>query len=367
MKLSIRKTLFISLALMLVLAIAALGITLFRVNRTVTVPGRFEYRMRVPVVAKEPGYVAEIFATPDQNVNKGELLLLLENRNLDREVLGVRDQLATYDLEIRDLTEQSEFAIAQLRRDIESNRLRLQTKSAELESQRELFVLHLQMYESDSITKYQYDDVRLRYLAIQNEVRELEIGLSGLGDLVLERNATTDMAITRKTHVREIALRRLDDLDRRRDNLRVVAPESGMLLAGIWSELIHTYVSATTVLGRVVTLDQIIFSGFAQDSDIIRVETGQSVYFDVDVFRRKAFVNGTVTSVGYAAIESSDRNLFPVQIEVENAAFFDRDRELYIRAGVTGEAIIITEEGLSLIELVWEKIRKLADFEVYAQ
>ena len=60
-------------------------------------------------------------------------------------------------------------------------------------------------------------------------------------------------------------------------------------------------------------------------------------------------------------------NAFPVTIEVSDKRFFDRDREFYIQAGVRGQAVIVVEEDLSLITLVWEKIVNFVDFGVNAE
>ena len=141
-----------------------------------------------------------------------------------------------------------------------------------------------------------------------------------------------------------------------------------MLVSEVWEDLQGTYLASGTQVGSIVSLDEIDFNGFATDSDVIRIRDGQEAYFDVAMFRRKAFVKGTVTRIGHIATTGTDgRSRFPIRIEVQNTTFFDRNQQLYIQAGIGAEAVIVTERGLSLIELVWEKIRKLTDFGVYTE
>jgi hypothetical protein len=53
--------------------------------------------------------------------------------------------------------------------------------------------------------------------------------------------------------------------------------------------------------------------------------------------------------------------MYPVEIEVMNKEFFDRGRKRFIHAGVVGEAIIMTERDIPIIELFWERIIKYVD------
>ena len=57
MKLTIRKTLLFSLAIFIVLTVAALLVLFYRINRTVLVDGVFDYRASNPVTVEEGGFV----------------------------------------------------------------------------------------------------------------------------------------------------------------------------------------------------------------------------------------------------------------------------------------------------------------------
>ncbi len=357
----------ISLLLLLLLAAAALAVTFFRVNRTVTIRGVFEYRASCPIVVREPGFVQDVVAEVDQRVTEGDVLLILENRDLDMEIKSLRNQLSVYELELERLADQKDHDVFQTRQDILLLRERLQVKTIELEHRESLFISYRELHRTKSIMRNQYDEVRLAYLSVRAEIAELEIELvkknNALGEL--ETTASGLVALKKKDH--DIARERLSHLIGRHENLVITAPEPGVLLAEDWGDLRSSYMGPGTHVADIVSLDQIDFVGFATDADIIRIREGQDAYFDVDVFRRKAFVNGTVTKVGHLAMEAEGRSLFPVRIEIANTTFFDRGQRLYIQAGVSAEAVVITEKGLSLIQLVWEKVRKLTDFQVYAQ
>jgi hypothetical protein len=81
-----------------------------------------------------------------------------------------------------------------------------------------------------------------------------------------------------------------------------------------------------------------------------------------------AATRGTVRGVGYApAAGEGGVSRFPVLIEVDDKRFFDRGHELYIQAGVRGQAVIIVEENLSLASLVWEKVVDFVDYDIYVE
>ena len=358
----------ISLGLLLVLSIAALGISFFNVNRTVTVRGAFEYRDTYPVISLESGVVREIVVEVDQTVSKGDVLIVLENKSLKMEIADLESRISLLDLETDSFSAKNVYDISQFVSDLELLRKQQQMKTEELEFREELYDVNLAMYERKSIAKHQYDEVRLAYLAVRLEMDQIESSLIKKNAALREFQDSIVQTLKVYSSERKAAEAKLQYLLERQTDLTVRSPAAGVLHSTDLEYLRGAHLSASTHIADVVSLDDIDFVGFAIDADIIRVKEGQEAYFDVDIFRRKAFVKGTVTRVGHMAKRGPDgRNLFPVRVEVDNPTFFDRGQLLYIQAGVSGDAVIITEKGLSLIELVWEKILKLTDFQVYAQ
>ena len=110
MKLTIRKTLLFSLLLFFVLAAAALAVMFFRVNRTVTVAGLFSYRDSFPITVEEAGLVREVTVETDMRVEKGDILVVLSNPELEREITALEQKIAMSLLELENLVRQESSA-----------------------------------------------------------------------------------------------------------------------------------------------------------------------------------------------------------------------------------------------------------------
>ena len=368
MKLTIRKTLLFSLLLFFVLAVAALAVTFFRVNRTVMVAGEFTYRDMFPITVEEAGFVRELLIETDERVADGDVIAVLSNPELDREISGLEKRLAMSAIELDSLARQANSIRFDTEQDILALESVLETKTLELDFRSDQYALSNQMHQAGSITKEQHDASRLTFMGAEAAVKEIEIQLSKRRRALSELDSDSGSPVVLKQKTMDIDRDTLEYLRERKGNLQIRAPGSGVLLSTMWDSIENTYLAKGARIGDVVSFDDINFVGYARDTDIIRIKEGQKSYFDVDIFRRKVFVQGTVTRIGYQAVSGSGGvSQFPVTIEVDNKLFIDRDQEFYIQAGVKGQAVIIVEEELSLFKLVWEKIVDFVDFGVYVE
>ena len=199
-----------------------------------------------------------------------------------------------------------------------------------------------------------YEDAVLAHRAAQADVADLEIRIAQAAGRLAELDSTSRLRYDLKRREYAIEQDRLRQLRERVARLTVAAPADGRLLAEDLEGLLNRWVARGAAVGEVVSSDRIGFLGHARGADAVRLSEGQDVYFNVEVFRRRRFVRGTVTRIGFKATEGTGG--FPVEIDVPDNRFFDRGRELFIQAGVPGEAVIITERGVSLVALVWEKV-----------
>ena len=368
MKLTIRKTLLFSLALFFILAIAALAVTFLRVNRTVMVDGVFDYRETYPLTVEEPGFVQDLPVEKDSWVEKGDVVVALSNRDLEKEIADMERRLSMSAVELDSLERQESLARFTAAQDELSLEEMLKTKKLESEYRQGLHQMNRELYQAGSLTKERYEASQLTFRSAQGAVTEIEIQLRKSRRKLAELTAGPGTSLALKRRVLEIDRKNLEYMRSRQANLLIRAPESGVLLAVTWDSLKNTYLGKGTHFADIVSFDDINFVGHAKDTDIIRIKEGQKTYFDVEIFRRKIFVNGTVTNIGYKAVPGLNGfNQFPITIEVDNKKFLDRNQEFYIQAGVRGQAVIIVEEELSLITLVWEKILDFVDFGVYTE
>lgn len=368
MKLTIRKTLLFSLGLFILLAFAALAVTFFRINRTVLVDGIFEYRDSYAVAVEEPGFVDRVLVETDTKVNQGDALAVIASHDLEREIAAMERRVSISALELANMETQQATQLFAAEQDVLSFEEALSTKNLELDYRRDLHEMNEKLYRDGSITKERHDASRLAYRSVQGAVAELEIQLSRKQRTVEDLKVSPSPARAVKLKSLEIDRDQLAYLRSRQERLTIRARESGVLLSDSWNTLEGTYLPRGTHIADIVSFDEIDFVGYTKDTDIIRIKEGQTSYFDVDIFRRKVFVNGTVTHISHQAAEGpGGLRLFPITIEIDNKKFIDRDQEFYIQAGVKGQAVVIVEEDLSLIALIWEKVLSFADFGVYTE
>lgn len=368
MKLTIRKTLLLSLGIFLLLGVAALAVTFFRVNRTVVVDGEFTYRESLPLTVRESGFVEQIVSSDNEWVDEGDTLIILSNPDLEREFAAAKQRLDSTAIQLAELERQKEEILFQTRQDKLLLEKLVNIRHAETVYIDEQHSMKKRLFESGSLTSEQLSASQLALKKAENAEAEARIRLESIAHSLQSMENGPDAGIILKKVELEQTDRTVKYLRERLELLALAAPASGMLISNSWDGLANSFLRAGDTIGDVVSFEDINFTGFAKDTDIIRIDEGQLAYFDVEVFRRKVFVNGVVAEIGYQAISGpGGLKLFPVEIELANKMFVDRGNEFYIQAGVKGQAVIIVEERLSLISMVWEKILDFADFGVYTE
>jgi multidrug resistance efflux pump len=359
MKLTVRRSLAIALTLFVFLLLASLGLILLPVDRRVTIPGVFAYREVHPVVCETPGFVAEIFVETDSSLEGGTPILRLSNSELESELRRTTVSVDMIDLELREILRAGgydatvgELDVSRMREDLSFRRDRLAYLEEAMQSARDLAGRNLASRRS-------YEEAELDYKEELARVSELEIDLAKAQRNLQELDTATRLQYEVKTKQHEIELERLALLQSQQEKLIVRAPATGRLVAPDIHKLRNTRLTAGTQIGEVVS-DDLLFKAVAGGVDVVRIREGQNVYFNVELFRRKQIVQGRVARVG-AQPSSGSVTGFPVEIEVPDRRFFDRGRELFLQAGVTGEAVVVTEEGLPLARVLWERVIDAVD------
>jgi len=167
--------------------------------------------------ALEGGRVAEVFATNGSRVTAGQKLLQLENSAFELELIDRESDLVQQQNNLRAAT----LALEQSRVNLEDERLALESK---LEDQERLYRRAESLHADALISEQDFDRIETEYKFLQRRVR-------------LNREARRKETALRQTQVVQMreAVKRLqenlDTLSRKRDNLLIRAPESGLLTA----------------------------------------------------------------------------------------------------------------------------------------
>ena len=354
MKLTVGRSIAIAALLFGFLVLATAALALLPVDRRVVVPGRFVYRSALPVVVGEAGFVTRVLAKEDSLVGEGQPILEIENEELVGDLRRSEALLGIHEIEMQQILQGESSGratgaldVTQIEEELAFRKERLSYLETAVGHTRDLLAKNLGSRRS-------YEDAVLAHRAAQADVADLEIRIAQAAGRLAELDSTSRLRYDLKRREYAIEQDRLRQLRERVARLTVAAPADGRLLAEDLEGLLNRWVARGAAVGEVVSSDRIGFLGHARGADAVRLSEGQDVYFNVEVFRRRRFVRGTVTRIGFKATEGTGG--FPVEIDVPDNRFFDRGRELFIQAGVPGEAVIITERGVSLVALVWEKV-----------
>ncbi|MCG2760643.1 MAG: hypothetical protein L6407_05475, partial [Candidatus Delongbacteria bacterium] len=219
----------------------------------------------------------------------------------------------------------------------------------------------IDLYSKKIISKDEYEAANIALKQKELEVTSIQIQLNELNKTLQKLDTSTYLSYKLKQKELELEEGKLHYLTKRNDLLTITAKMDGKLIADKLENNLNVYFSKGDKIGDIVSHEHIDFIGYASGSDIIREKEGQKTFFNVDTFRGKDFIKGKVKSIGLKPELFSGVISFPIEIEVTSSEFFDRERKRFIHAGVMGEAIIITEEDLPIMRLLWERIVKYTD------
>ena len=366
MKLTVRKSLFIALILFAFLVLASLGLTFLRIDRKTALQGVFVYRDIQPVICEEGGFVSEILVRESGFVQPGDPIMVMVNDDLDMEIRLSENRLNICRIEFEEMLGLKELDLTVMSFDASSQMEGIAAKRERLAYLEGIADTRKGLYDSKLASKEDYERALLDLKEARSELSRLEIDLKQTGSRLAEQDASALLRYALKAEEVEMERQRLAFLRKRQEKLTVTSKAEGRLISENIDRLRNTFQNKGTPIGDVVSFDAINFLGYAEGTDVIRIEEGQEVFFNVELFRRRNLITGKVVRVGSGApgpagVSGESFRGFAVEIEVDNRAFFDRGNELYIQAGIPAEAIVITEKDVSLIRMLWERVVRVAN------
>ncbi len=361
MRVTIKKSIIIAIAMLILLAFAVSVLTLMRIDRKVIVPGAFTYRSISPVVAEESGFVSAVYKNENSMLALNDTILTLRNDDLEMEIVNSENRIMIYKLGLEEILQLKKIDVSLSSYDISKLQEELKVKKDEREYYESVMRDKSDLYQKKIVSKDEFEAANIVLKQKELEVRSIEIQISELNKQLQKLDTSTFLSYKLKQKELEIEQDRLNYLKKRNGLLSITAKMTGKLVTDKMSGLLNSYLAKGTKIGDIVSENETDFIGYASGADIIRVREGQKVFFNVDTFRGKDFIKGVVKKIGLKPENISGSITFPVEIEVLNTEFFDRGRKRFIHAGVVGEAIIITEEDLPIMRILWEQIIKYAD------
>ena len=361
MKLTLRKTILLSSLLFVVLFICAVGIIFLNIDRKVTISGSFVYHSVYPVISEEEGFVQRIVAAENSEILRGDTIIVLQNKDMEMELSTTRNKMNILEMELEEILNMKKFDSNLSTLNITKLQEELSLKKDKLEFYKKIMNDKKSLFERKISSQNQYNEARLNYKTILSDIKSLEISIDEIDRNLKKLDTSSLLRYKLKQKDFENYEAKMRYLEKKISKLSIVAGQGGKMLADKMDNLLNTFVSRGQHLADVVSFESIDFIGYAKDADIIRISEGLDVYFNVELFRGKDFITGKVMKIGYKPVFREGVAFFPVEISVDKKEFFNRDRKYYLQAGVTGEAIVITEKNLPLARLIWERFVNYLD------
>jgi multidrug resistance efflux pump len=361
MRITIRKSIIIAITMLILLAAAVTILTFMKIDRKVIVPGSFNYRRISPVVSEESGFVSRVFKDENSLLAVNDTILALRNDDLAMEMINSESKIMIFKFGLEEILQLKELDVSLSSYDISKLKEELKVKKEESEYYKSVLTDKSDLYEKKIVSKDEYEAANIALKQKELEIKSIEIQISELNKRLQKLDTSTYLSYKLKQKELEIEQEKLTYLKKRNELLSVTARMNGKLVSEKTANFLNSYLPKGTKIGDIVSENEIDFTGYASGSDIIRVKEGQKVFFNVDTFRGKDFISGIVRKIGLKPETFNGTITFPVEIEVTDNEFFDSGRKRFIHAGVVGEAIIITEEDLPILKLLWEQIVKYAD------
>jgi multidrug resistance efflux pump len=361
MKVTIKKSILIAIAMVILLVFAVSVLTFMRIDRKVIVPGAFNYRHISPLVSEESGFVSAVLKNENSLLALNDTILTLRNDDIEMEIVNSENRIMIYKLGLEEILQLKKLDVSLSSYDISKLQEELKVKKDEAVYYESVLRDKNDLYEKKIVSKDEYEAANIALKQKELEVKSIQIQINELNKQLQKLDTSTFLNYKLKQKELEIEHDRLSYLKKRNGLLALTAKMPGKLVSDRMANYLNSYLPKGTQIGDIVSENEIDFIGYASGADIIRVKEGQKVFFNVDTFRGKDFIKGQVKKIGLKPENINGVITFPVEIEVTNTEFFDRGRKRFIHAGVVGEAIIITEEDLPILRILWEQIVKYAD------
>ncbi len=298
------------------------------IRKVVVSSGKLEPVWWVEVKSKASGLVKSIYVEEGQEVQMGDLLLVLDEEQLKARLERAEASLSSAEAELARIQRgATPLQLAQAEDNVKRAEIEKQNADQDYERIREL-------YEKNFASKEELDRAETRKNLGQLEWESAKKTLEILRSLPLPEEVEQAKASVRQAK----AVR--DDAYQEWLNSRVFAPASGKILKK-YIDVGATVISAVAGLGggtplfRIGDTSRMKFIGYVDESDIGVIDFNFPVELSVDAYSKEKF-HGAVQKISPQAEERAGVMMFQIQLELENP-----EGKLY--SGMSASARIIAD------------------------
>lgn len=307
---------------------------------------------------KEEGFIEKVKIPENANVEKGDTIMVLDNKQLYLEEKKSLNKISIIKLELEDILKSKKYTsnlnfydINRIQEEINYLNERKEIIEDQLKNKNELFKQKLVSSEEYEEKKLELNSVQAQLTKVTLEKNDLKKRIKDLDQLgVIKYNLKKEELLNE-----ELSLERIK---RRIKDLIIIAPRKGKVIFKDYRTLLNSFKQRGESFGNLISFDEIDFYGMARNGDVIRLKPEQKCFFNIEYLRGKEIIEGRVKEVGLFPVEKNQSFFFPILIEADQREFVLKNETYSLKAGITGEAVIITEENVTIFNLITEKFKK---------
>jgi membrane fusion protein (multidrug efflux system) len=313
-------------------------------GRYVSIDDAYVRASKLAVSDDISGIVAEVAVREGQHVNKGDVLLRLQDRQIRIALAGARANL-----------DQVAETMAAMKRDYRRMLRDVDAKQAQVEADQASFDRYAGLVKGGGVTRAEYDDARFKLAADKAALDSLKeqaaVQLARLGG-----DANIDVTATPQYLQ---AKAQVDEEQRQLDHTVLRAPFSG-IVTNVEATQPGMYLAAATAAFGLVSDQHVWVEANPKETELTWVKPGDPVAISVDTYPGRVW-HGTVESIAPAS--ASEFSILPAQNSSGNwvkvvqrlpvrIAVDRKPGDPELRAGMSVEAEIDTGHERHLADLV---------------
>ncbi len=292
---------FLLLVFIAGLMLTLLGLIFIRVEITSEATGVIQFENESIVYASRSGQVSEIYFQPGQRVNKGDLILSLQNSDLDLRLLDLEKALIERRRELHKIqSENEQFAITGVMPSLQNigsliDRQRELSSIAELIEENNRKSLEQNLISRKEFYQERMDRIREEITLIKNQ-QLLQWKGEGLEDLI-ERENEREVAYLQQ--LVDIIEKQVNHLHQEKEKLLIKAPFDGIIVDFYFRYLSQIIEQGNRVVKIADDSSGYQVKAYIPEKNIDLIDTGMPVRMESMVFHSQleGYLYGTIAKI----------------------------------------------------------------------
>ncbi|AKL96909.1 efflux transporter, RND family, MFP subunit [Clostridium aceticum] len=303
--------------------------------------GEIKAKNQVSVMAKSFGEVGEIFFDVGDEVQQGDLLFIMDKRNVEHTIAQLNNQVKAAEISI----DTASIGVSMAEGSMRENQKNQSEDTINLlkvlyEDAQKNYEDMNKLYDAGAVSRQQYDQVKLAYeqtkLNYEASRRNHELLV---GSILKENIENAKNQLQQAVAARDALLIQLKNAKETLEDLNVTSPIKGVVAS---RSIEKGEITGNTVPSFViVNIDTVVLDIYVPETFINKVQIDEEIEVNIAAAGKESF-KGRITKI--TPVTEGRTFTYPVSIEIEN-------KEGRIRPGMFAEAVVDLERSEDIIVL----------------